>query len=267
MPDGLKAYPDQAKLDTSIQGGALVATRDQDIALIANRAGQYTFQPVHISWWDTTQNTARELSLQIAPLDIAAGADGGTTASQPPSAATNEQNSTSITSPVSAEKDSLAAIHLGDKTPNHQEPWVWVSVAFAMLWLMTMGLLWNVKRRPSGNASTPKTPKKSPPTLASNTAQSDFHQACKENRPHPARRHLLSWAAQVWPSHPPRGLETIAAVIDDPGLTKLLDQLDRACFIGGEWVGEALSAKLRTLPRETRKSPDSDAPLPKSLYF
>ena len=37
LPDGLRAYPDQAKLNTGVQGDGVVGTRDQDIALIASR--------------------------------------------------------------------------------------------------------------------------------------------------------------------------------------------------------------------------------------
>jgi len=42
LPDGVKAYPDQAKLTNDSQDGYLVGQRDQSIALIADRAGEFT---------------------------------------------------------------------------------------------------------------------------------------------------------------------------------------------------------------------------------
>jgi hypothetical protein len=266
LPEGLRAYPDQAKLNTSVQSGALVSTREQDIALIADRGGQYTIPPVRISWWDTTQNTARELTLALAPIDIAASAGGGSVVSQPPSATNHEQTAATVTSPSDG-SDSIPTIHLGDRTITRQAPWIWISGALTLLWLATMIVLWRLKRRSASAPLAPMTPKKTPPSLTVSNAKNAFHQACKDNMPHLARRHLLSWASQAWPSHPPRGLEEIAAVIDDARATQLLEQLDRACFIGGEWVGEALSAKLTTLPRETGQNPETEPPLRPSLYL
>ncbi|MDR3419287.1 MAG: BatD family protein, partial [Nevskia sp.] len=70
LPDGLKAYPDQAKLGTDLQSGELVGSREQDIALIASRPGHYELPDVHLSWWDTRQDQQREAILPGRTLDI-----------------------------------------------------------------------------------------------------------------------------------------------------------------------------------------------------
>src|SRR3569832_2149390 len=61
LPDGLRAYPDQAKLDTGVQGDGVVGARDQDIALVASRSGRYQIPALHLYWWDTNRNQQREV--------------------------------------------------------------------------------------------------------------------------------------------------------------------------------------------------------------
>ena len=50
LPPGIKAYPDQAKLTNDTQNG-IVGRRDQSIALIADRAGDFTLPAVSVHWW------------------------------------------------------------------------------------------------------------------------------------------------------------------------------------------------------------------------
>ncbi len=51
LPPGVKAYPDQAKLTNDAQGGNLEGRRDQSIALIADRAGEFTIPALSVHWW------------------------------------------------------------------------------------------------------------------------------------------------------------------------------------------------------------------------
>ncbi|MDE2160107.1 MAG: protein BatD, partial [Burkholderiales bacterium] len=53
LPEGLKAYPDQAKLDDQWQDGSNVGRREQDVALIATRPGRVTVPELRLAWWDT----------------------------------------------------------------------------------------------------------------------------------------------------------------------------------------------------------------------
>src|SRR6185437_3987766 len=69
-PAGLKAYPDQPKLTDSTQGGELVGSRDQTIALMADSPGHYTIPALTVSWWDTQNNQPRTATLPARTLTI-----------------------------------------------------------------------------------------------------------------------------------------------------------------------------------------------------
>ena len=59
LPPGVRAYPDQAKLDNDTHGDLLLGTRDQNIALIADQPGQFKVPPLTIHWWDVQSNQPR----------------------------------------------------------------------------------------------------------------------------------------------------------------------------------------------------------------
>ncbi|MFZ0497630.1 MAG: BatD family protein, partial [Steroidobacteraceae bacterium] len=88
LPSKLKAYPDQPKLDDSIQDGKLVGSRDQTIALIADSPGQYTIPALTVRWWDTQANQPRTATLPARTLTIlpAAGSTAASAAAPTPAA-------------------------------------------------------------------------------------------------------------------------------------------------------------------------------------
>ena len=86
-------------------------------------------------------------------------------------------------------------------------------------------------------------------------------EACRSNQPLTARRALLDWAAARWPQHPPRGLNALAQATGDTTLTALLRELDRACYAGGEWNGEALAEALKKVGTARKKADRSKSPL------
>src|SRR5262249_34147591 len=73
IPPGLKAYPDQPKLKNPPENGALVGERDQSIALIADRAGDFKLPAVSIQWWDTGANQLRTIGLPARTLKVLPG--------------------------------------------------------------------------------------------------------------------------------------------------------------------------------------------------
>jgi hypothetical protein len=267
LPDGLKAYPDQAKLDTTMQGGEVTGVREQDIAVIASQPGPYGIPPLAITWWDIVQNVPHVITLQIPALDVQPAVGGSAPVAPPPSpSATDDSARSSVAAPaapLATEPEQPGAVRLGGSTGERHTPWIWVSAALALLWLATLLLFWVLRRRPAPEPQVPST-RTAPLLLDSASARKAFHQACKDNTPRLARRNLLAWAAQVSPDHPPSGLEALAAHFDDARVSQLLAQLDRACFTGGEWNGQALSARLQDLPAPSTTA--SKAPLLPPLY-
>lgn len=237
LPDGLRAYPDQARLNTGVQGDGVVGSRDQDIALIASRSGRYQIPALHLYWWDTTRNQQREVELPARTLFVLPGSGGVAAAATPagPTAGTPSGSAESFGSPA------------GKAAAAESPGWFWLSIALGVLWLGTLSAWWMSQRRRRRQPASPAAD-----TAAD--ARKAFRQACRANDPATARRTLLDWARATWPYDPPLGLQALSDRLDDAGQKALLKQLDRACYAGGTWEGAGLADRLKSLGGNTKQA-------------
>lgn len=251
LPDGIKAYPDQARLDSSVDADGIVGTRDQDIALIASQPGRYQVPELRVPWWDSKAGVQREIVLPAMSLDVAAASGGAATTNTP-----SPQTAAPAAAAPAARTPSSTALHIDTRRARF---WPWLSLALALLWLATVCAWWlhvRALRKPAPAAGP--TPQRK--TVKGRDARKAFLDACRQNDPLGAQRELLNWARQADPANPPSGLGAIAQRLQQPRITALLLELDRACFAGGDWTGEALAKTLTSLgerePTRKRKSSD-----------
>ena len=246
VPDGIKMYPDQAKVNDNTGGATISGSRDQDIAFIASRPGHYVLPAVQLAWWDTKDKVQREARLPARTLDVLPAA-GASVAVVPPAPATGNQSSPT----ASGNAQAVAPAAAPASVP--QSVWPWVSAALALLWLSTVLAWWVAHRR----AATPATAKPSsktvnppaPAKLAAGSALAALQRACRDNDAQAARRHVLEWAAGFWHDSPPRGLNAVAQRLADSRFTEPLRELDRACYMGSAWQGDALAQAFATMPK------------------
>ena len=241
LPAGLKAYPDQPKLDNSEQKGTVVGRREQSVALIADQPGNFTLPPVHIQWWDTDADQLREAELPARTLKVLSAVNGT------PAVPAPRKEVVSNSALQSAGADSAPPRF----TAPGVWPWQWVSVALAVLWIGTMLAWWRSRRRePTAPLARRPAPAAKPNELQ---ARGRFVSACKLDDAKTARRALLEWAHAKWPDSPPAGLRALADRLGDSNVDALLIELDRACFAGAEWNGGALAQALNRLPAMPEK--------------
>ena len=226
VPDGIKRYPDQAKMQDKLRAGTMLGSRDQDIALVASQPGRYELPALQLLWWDTTSNTQREVRLPARTLDILPG-----DATTPP---------TVETAPVAAEKPAQPLQNIPSASI-----WQWTSAAFLLLWLGTLLAWWRTSRP----APLTPPPLSRPVKHSSSKALSAFQRACQDNNPQAARQHLLAWSVGFWPESPPNGLHALALRLNDATLTEWLQQLDRACYTNTAWLGEPLAQAFAKVPK------------------
>jgi hypothetical protein len=238
LPEGVKAYPDQPKLTNDSQNGHLVGQRDQSIALIADRAGEFTIPALSVHWWDTHTNAAREANLPARTLSFAPGA---TSASSNPPLPTAPS---AALPPIEESRGSIApaAAHQPDSGPSKN--WFWASVTLAVLWAMTL-IAWYLSRRRAPSLRAPAQEKRDATAIG---ARRRFGDACRRNDARAARSSLLEWIAASNADRRPVSLRAFARDAGQPRLTRLLDDLDRACYAGGAWQGTALLEALHELP-------------------
>lgn len=255
VPEGIKAYPDQATVADNPQGNTVFGSREQNIALIVSRPGHYELPAVVLGWWDTAKNIKREVTLPAHTLDVLPAAAGMSTMTMPPvnpepSILLNQgaqTNSTGQTSKVS-----------------NNPVWMWVSLVLGLLWLGTTAAWWRLRQRVPQTQPVKIAVEKQPGKIQGSSAFRAFKRACSNNDQRAARQHLLAWANTVWPESPLLGLNELSRRFDDARLVELLRQLDRACYTGNEWKGEELAQSLpEALVQEA--SPENKPALPE-LY-
>ncbi len=260
LPAGLTAYPDQAKLYNTTQGSLIVGSRDQTIALIADRPGLYTLQGLRVRWWDTQTNQPRVATLPLQRLTVLPAhggmtAQGGMTARGAPSAAHASKVPPVLAgAPSSVPSPAGAARSAPEGKAAPLSPWAWISGGLAALWVATLGgWLWSQRRLRARKPRSAPAPSARQPTPADpSKAQAAFRAACANDDAAGARRHLLAWAQAVWGA-PPAGLNALAAALGQSGAAELVRELDRACYGGGEWHGQPLAAVLTELPPRDHK--------------
>lgn len=249
QPSSLKAYPDQPNLKDTTQGSEIVGTRDQSIALIADQAGHFTIPELHVTWWDTHANQAREVTLAAQTLTIQpapGSAPVQTQAQQPASSGATSQNSR-----PPPPHDTTRPQPAGPA----ESPWKWVSAGLGLLWLVTLGA-WLLTRNRRSVPTAPEAAREDANAVANaSQARSAFLAACRANDAAAARRNLLLWANAKWSGPRIQGLNALAKLLGDPGITPLLQALDRACYAQDSWNGSELANALPDLKLPKRASP------------
>jgi hypothetical protein len=275
LPAGVKAYPDKAKLDDSMRGDAVVGSRSQSIALIADEAGRFSLPDVKVRWWDTQSGQARETTLPGKTLVIlpATGAASTSTATNPATnagaGAPGSQGAASASGARTEGASSPGAAGASNAvtTSGEAQRWRWIALALGAVWLVTLAAWLGSKwlgakaKRVSPPSATRDGSAESSASAAQ--ARATFQAACRKDDALTARRALLAWARAKAPSAPPAGLNALARQVDDPMLAAHIRELDRACYAGETWQGGAALAQALTelpigpepaTPRERRSS-------------
>lgn len=275
LPDGIKAYPDQAKNDDKLQNGSLLGSREQDIALIASQPGHYELPAVRLAWWDTASNTPREATLPARSLDIlpAVGGQAVAPAQTQPSAGAvlnNAPTQVQTQTPAAAANQSPLASRIASVNPSLADFWPWLSAALALLWLGTLVAWWWSRRsgvmgQPRVEPSPSAAPAPGPAAnLSAEQALRALQAACRNHDAQAARRQVLTWAAARWPQSAPRGLNALARQLAEPRFTTALQALDRACSTASTWTGDALAQAFASAPKP--QSAGKNSPLIPDLY-
>jgi len=254
VPDGIKAYPDQSRVEDKAQGATIFGSREQDVALIARQPGHFLLPAVHLAWWDTLHDVQREAVLPSRTLDILPAVAG---TGDPPASQT-----TKAVQPISPALGVPAPAAMEKAAPAQRSPWPWISLALGLAWLGSLFAWWRSSRRttPQGKMADVATPT----GVDGGTAIKAFRRACRDNDPRAARRHLLAWADSAWPTPPAPGLNALSRRLDDPKLAEALRELDRACYTDSAWSGEFLAGSF-PVPRAKASAPELRAVLP-DLY-
>jgi hypothetical protein len=245
---GFKLYPEPASQESQSTREGVVGRKVRKIAYIPTQAGQFTLPPLELKWWNSRENRMELAQLPARTLTVL------------PAVASSPQPQPAVQQRLQAQPPSPASLPAAQPAgtpasaaPTTRQPtlWLWTTVLFALLWLLSLLLWWRNRGRftaaatPPADAAVPK---------SCDRYRKAFLQGCRDNDPQQARSALLQWTACHWPDNPPRGLDGVAQRLDNPMVAELLTALDRALYQQTlhHWDGAPLQQHLSQLPATQR---------------
>lgn len=240
--DGLKTYPDQPSLKEDKQGDGITASREEKIAYIPGKPGEYQLPEIRIDWFNVRSGKMETASLPGVTVK-ALGASGSPVASAPQAVETPE-----------AAKELPSEVLPASGDDRHF--WQGLSAFLAVGWLGSG--LWfyrGLARMSPGSAAKEQAVTKTPPM----NAEKALKQACFGNDPQAAKQVLLSWGKDRF------GADSLASLAGQCSgdLAEQILQLNRALYASQvqAWDGQALwqaFALQRPQPGKPAESADSE---------
>ena len=263
LPINWKSYPDQPLRADSDDSSGRIGTLQQKIAVVPTEAGTMKLPGFALDWYDVTSNQWKIAEIPALTVTVAPAAAGSVPPQNPPVAQQPLQ-------PPVAEKQQVEAPATpqpktqvgGTKMPESgTSSWLWVSIALAIGWLLTVLMWWRQSYRRPGKAIDEG---KDNGALREKDAFKHLGAVIKSNDPVATRQALVAWGQSRWPGLI-SNLEQLAGKLDDP-LRAEISHLSRALYspTADAWQGEILLRELkRWRGQKGDKSKVSELP---SLY-
>ena len=177
--DQLKAYPDQPVIQEQKKPDGLIAFREEKIALIPSKSGDFILPAIEIPWFNT--KTQKMELTQIPETTITAASIPGVAPPPVPLAKMEQtQNAESIQPSQTQQPQS---------SPN----WLWVSLSLAFGWLAT--LIYFLTKSPV-NKPTQVSRVDENQAISLKTCINNLKKACVDNDAVAAKNSLIDWGRQ-----------------------------------------------------------------------
>ncbi len=207
LPEGFKLYPDQPALADQSNSKGIIGVRQEKIALVPSRAGEFTFPAITLSWWNTQTDKAGQAHLPERKVVVANAEPAAR--SGPPGAAGRQPTTAAAARPQSAP----AAARV---PPDNVVPWMIATAVLGGAWLVT-GLVWWWRAR---QARREKAAAQEPEKFN----RRSLRLACRNNDAAAVKDALLLWTRVEWPNERIGNLEQLkcrASAEMRTGLTEL----------------------------------------------
>ncbi len=244
MPAGFKQYPDQPMLQDHKDENGVTAIRQEKIALVPTRVGEYVLPAIKVSWWNVQTNRQEVAWIAEEHIQVLPAPDAP--AEPPPTVAS---------SPIAQEAKVLPELPPRAEPSNGIYPWL--ALFFAVGWLSTAAAWWwfSHYRQPKKSAPENSRP---PKTERRNKILAELRAACQAGDGFAVCRALLAWGKTVWPADPPKGLAELASHFDEAAAADIL-ALNQSLYgrQRGSWDGDAIwsAVKNHSAQQHARKHP------------
>ncbi|VAW90363.1 Aerotolerance protein BatD [hydrothermal vent metagenome] len=251
MPDGLKAYPDQARLMNDKKQDTLIGVRQEKIALIPIRAGEYQLPAVEVVWWNSLSGQREVASLPARTLRVSAAPVSNVASVAPPAMAEMTARG-DVSPPVAPQQDS---------------DWQIVSALLGFGWLLTASAWWMARRKVKQNSQD----ENGAVVADVRAVKKAMQRACHDHDAPAAKEALLAWANICWLDDSPKSLAEIAARVDEPFSleiihlnSQLYSRLGSADTDG--WKGAKLWQQFERALSQHKRSPLVAEPILAPMY-
>ena len=259
--NSIKRYPEPATNHSRVELNQVIGERIEKMAYIPTQPGEFMLPPLQLPWWNSETGQTEIAHLPERRIIVLPTTDH----SQRNEPSTSQLNPLSTTHPETPAATLLSTVqqqtdqNLADSHPvvdQRQHFWPWLTLLFAISWIITMLLWWKMNRAKPASNSTSFTE-----TESCKSIKRQFISACNNSDPLQARTALLQWAACHWPKDPPKGLDALTQRLDDPAIAPYLSELDRVLYQPQrtDWKGATLAQQLKKLPTENHNSTEERA--------
>ena len=232
LPDGLRVYPDQPKLEDRKHQRGSTGILNQGIALIPTAPGTLVLPELQLPWWNVVEDRLEYAQLSPVHIEVAAAAP---------------QTVSPAVAPAPPQVAPAAVVEPSPPAAATNPWWRWLTLLLALAWALTLWQWWRERQgRALPPAASPEEPRPDPSLWVKH-----LQQACVQGDAGAARAALQGWAQLRWPGAAPAGLAGLAERC--PVLAAELQELDRALYRAGAsaavWRGGALWQAFNQLPQ------------------
>lgn len=255
MPDvrGVKIYPDQAELNSTLNQNRLVSQKRQNFALVPNTAGQFTLPAMSVTWFNTLTNKVQQSALPEKTILVKA-ADSNIDINQ--ATDFNTQNTSSVNNSTSSEQarqalsteSTLTSPISQDKSLQWLFLGLWLLTSLA--WLIQVMFFRGTKQKTSQVSKLSSTSDHLPKLLA----------ACKNNNAELALNEILPWLreliSQTKPGVEIHNIAQALSYIEEQAFATALNDLQQhlygKCATQGapSWQGAALTQAIKKVNKQ-----------------
>jgi hypothetical protein len=213
----MKQYLDQPEKEDEKSDTGVVGMRQEKIALIPTKTGNYIIPAIEIPWWNTEEDRLEYLRLPKKEITVNPGTQ---TAQQDAGKTTVPEAPPTIDTAGTAQNQQQQPPGQADSKPDvPNEPhagavpdfWKWVSFVAIGGWLITGLAWWWFGRRSS---KTTESTLKSLPLLPFDEKKfaKQLKEACDQHDAQAAKNALLGWGKRLWPEQSPGNLNELSRI-------------------------------------------------------
>jgi len=184
-PDpAVKQYPDQVSDNEQKSPAGITTVRQQKIAFIPSKAGQYTLPAIEIPWFNT--QTQKVEIARLPATTLTAIAIAGTT---PP--AVLPPTNAATTTP--AKPDNIKQNSVDKATAIKQQPayfWQVLAIVLGLLWIITLFYLLKLRAKRAASEQSEIISSKT----HNENALKEVKESCKKNDPQACHHAFIKWA-------------------------------------------------------------------------